>query len=579
MNNDLSNDILSAIFFHSQQGVIVIDYNYIIEAINPKAEEFLSTTSSFSTGRKLIEVCPEFFVRDKIIEGIITLTNGTKINTRLLELAVGKINPWFVLFLEIILEEEKWDLLSNVINSIDDAVLVCDHTGQLIVYNDANSRMDGLLREQVLGKHVTSVYRLTEAQSLLLQAMEQRKPILNRHQSYTTFQHRNLDIMCSTFPLFQNHQVIGAVSIMKDYSQMKLLSDRVIELQGQLYGKVNKPLTKKLTPNAKYTFDNLIGSSSCILQSINWAKKASRSSSHVLIYGETGTGKELFAQSIHNASSKATNPFIAINCAAIPENLLEGILFGTVKGAYTGSVDRPGLFEQADGGTLLLDEMNSMSFALQSKLLRVLQEGTIRRLGDIIEIAVDVRIISNINTEPYVAIKEKQLRADLYYRLSAVYLEIPPLRSRVEDIPLLAEAFIKMYNSSLGRNINGISSEGMGMLRDYSWPGNVREFQNAIESAMNNTDENEKVLFPLHFPAHIRKRVRPCSADTINISVPLKDETLVQILQQLERIVISHVLQKNKWNVSRAAKQLDIKRQSLQYRIRKYGLRQSNNSV
>lgn len=577
MNDNVSNDIISAIFLHCKQGIIVLDADYSIKAINPKAEEFLTTTSLFSTGCKLMEVCPEFFVQNKIIEGTITLKNGTKISTQLFELAVPKVNPGFVLFLDLVIKDEKWELLANVINSIDDAVMVCDSSGRMIVYNDANSRLEGLLREQVIGKHVASIYRWTEVQSLLLQAIKERKPIINKHQTYTTFLGRKLDVMCSTFPLFENNEVIGAVSIMKDYSQMKELTDRVIELQEQLYGKVNKPLAKKSNLKARYTFDDLIGSSIGIQQAITWARKASKTSSHVLIYGETGTGKELFAQSIHNASSRAANPFIAVNCAALPENLLEGILFGTVKGAYTGAIDRPGLFEQANKGTLLLDEMNSMSFTLQSKLLRVLQEGIIRRLGDISEIPVDVRIISNINKEPHAAIKDKELREDLYYRLSAVYVEIPPLRNRVEDIPLLAKAFVDIYNRSLGRRVADLSPEAMEMFNNYDWPGNVREFQHTIESAMNIIDDHDKVLLPFHLPAHIRKKVPYNSADTACcITVPLPDGPLEQALEQYELIVISHVLKNNKWNVSRTAKQLDIKRQSLQYRIRKYGLSKSN---
>lgn len=473
------------------------------------------------------------------------------------------------------MNNSKWNLLTNIINSIDDAILVCDKKGHLIEYNDASQRMEGLLREQVLGKHVTNVYMLTDAQSLLLQAIKQQKPILNQRQNYTTYTGRKIDIMCSTFPLFEDNEIVGAVSLMKDYSQIKELSEKIIELQEQLFRKGKETKAKKTVQAAKFTFDQLVGMSNCIRQAITWAKRAAKSSSHVLIYGETGTGKELFAQSIHNASYRSNNPFVAVNCAAIPENLLEGILFGTVKGAYTGAIDRPGLFEQAHSGTLLLDEMNSMSIGLQSKLLRVLQESTIRRLGDINEIPVDVRIISNINAEPLIAIKEKQLREDLYYRLSAVYLEIPPLRHRLEDIPLLARSFIDKYNHSLGRNITEISPKGMEILMNYFWPGNVREFQHVIESAMNIIEDQETVLLPIHFHTRIREAIQTNSSDTTNITFPLEVKPLANTLEELERFVIYHALQNNQWNVSRTAKLLDLKRQSLQYRIRKYDIKQN----
>ncbi|HCL51199.1 MAG TPA: sigma-54-dependent Fis family transcriptional regulator, partial [Clostridiaceae bacterium] len=176
-----------------------------------------------------------------------------------------------------------------------------------------------------------------------------------------------------------------------------------------------------------------------------------------LIYGDTGTGKEVFSRAIHNESNRANKPFIPINCAALPEGLLEGILFGTTKGGFTGAIDRPGLFEQADGGTLLLDEINSMSILLQAKLLRVLQEGVIRRVGGIKDIPVDVRIIATTNEEPYTAIKNGTMRKDLYYRLSVININIPPLRERKEDIPEFIKTFIKTYNDEFSKDVWDIS--------------------------------------------------------------------------------------------------------------------------
>ena len=575
MSKNLPKDLLLNILDHSQQGIIVLSPNHTVEALNKKARELLNTSLPINTGHDLKEMCSEFFFQDKIVEGIINTSNGTRLKTRLYDLTTSKLHSGYVLFLDSISGSEKWSLLSNIINSIDDAILFFDHNVLIIEYNDSIQRMDDLLRAQVLGKHVTNVYLLTDAQSLLIQTLKQQKPIINQHQNYTTFTNRKIDIMCSTFPLFENNEIVGAVSVMRDYSQIKELSEKIIDLQENLFSKVQKTTSKKTLQAAKFTFDQIVGSSNCILQAITWAKRVAKSSSHVLIYGETGTGKELFVQSIHNASNRANNPFLAINCAAIPENLLEGILFGTVKGAYTGAIDRPGLFEQAHSGTLLLDEINSMSIGLQAKLLRVLQESMIRRLGDISEIAVDVRIISNINTEPLMAIKEKQLREDLYYRLSGVYLEIPPLRNRIQDIPLLALTFIDQYNQLLGKNITRISPVGMEILMNHSWPGNVRELQHIIESAMNIIEDQENVLLPIHFSAYIRKVIQNQSSDTTNITILLEVKPLAHTLEELERSVIFHALHSNKWNVSRTAKLLGIKRQSLQYRMRKYDIKQN----
>ncbi|SFG21408.1 arginine utilization regulatory protein [Desulfotomaculum arcticum] len=567
-NKGISSELIIEIFNSLPQGVIILDKDYHIIDINQKAQELLVTSKVRALGKPLKELCQQFFVQDNLIQAIVDSPKGVRVKISFIEL--NKTDARFMLFLE---PESQFnmDILTTIINSIDDAFLVVDEQGRIIEYNDALQRLDGLLKEQVLGKHLTSIYNLSESKSFLLQAIRQRKPILDRYQNYTTISGKNLSIMCSTFPLFKNNKVIGAVSIMKDYSKIKELSDKIVELQGQLFN--NNSHLKKSSKTTKYSFDDIIGASYSIKQTIKWAKRAARSSSHVLIYGKTGTGKELFAQSIHNASPRANNPFIAINCAAIPENLLEGILFGTVKGAYTGAVDRPGLFEQANRGTLLLDEINSMSIGLQAKILRVLQEGMNRRLGDIHENPVDVRIISNINVEPAIAIKEKQLREDLYYRLSAVYLEIPLLSERKEDIPLLTDAFIKKYNNLLCKNIMRISEESMNLLINYSWPGNVRELQHAIESAMNLIKDEETVLLPKHFPPHIKRTTDGISDNTINITIPLQDEPLAETLSKLERVVISHVLEKNKWNISRTARKLDIKRQSLQYRIRKYDIK------
>jgi len=205
---------------------------------------------------------------------------------------------------------------------------------------------------------------------------------------------------------------------------------------------------------------------------------------NVLIYGETGTGKEIIAQSIHNMSNRKNKPFIAQNCAAIPENLLESILFGTTKGSFTGAVDRVGLFEQANGGTLLLDELNSMPIHLQPKLLRVLEEGCITRIGSHIEKKVDVKVISTVNVEPTLLIEQKKLREDLFYRLCRISVYIPPLRERKEDILFLANHFINVHNFSKNKSAK-LSMEVKEIFKRYRWDGNVRELKNIIESAFD----------------------------------------------------------------------------------------------
>jgi len=305
-----------------------------------------------------------------------------------------------------------------------------------------------------------------------------------------------------------------------------------------------------------------------------------------MIYGETGTGKELFAQSIHNASHRSGGPFMAINCAAIPENLLEGILFGTSKGVYTGAVDKAGLFEQANGGTIFLDEINSMPVSLQAKLMRVLQEKKVRRLGHQEETSINVRVISSCNQEPNEAMEQQQLRHDLFYRLAVVYLMLPPLRRQTEDILMLCDHFIEQYNHRLHKSVNALHPNVISAFLDYDWPGNVRQLENCIESAMNIVAADCTVIQPYHIPTYMglfsnqRPRHFPASTRPTDNGIPsdglldiLDNDNVIKKLQGEEKNIIVQTLKGNRGNITKTARQLGISRQRLQYRLKKYGLK------
>ena len=241
-------------------------------------------------------------------------------------------------------------------------------------------------------------------------------------QTYYNNKGQRITTLNSTIPLWNGEEFIGVLEVAKDVTRLEDLALKVVDLQQRLY-KRNKGMEEQAT---LYNFKDIVGNSPALRQPLEIARRAARTSSPVLIYGETGTGKELVAQSIHQLSGRRNKPFIAQNCAALPGTLLEGILFGTVKGSFTGAIDRPGLIEQADGGTLLLDEINSMDIDLQAKLLRVLQEHKVRRVGGLKEIKVDVRIIATTNTQPKVAVSQGSIRQDLYYRLAVVIINLPP---------------------------------------------------------------------------------------------------------------------------------------------------------
>jgi arginine utilization regulatory protein len=266
---------------------------------------------------------------------------------------------------------------------------------------------------------------------------------------------------------------------------------------------VSLPRPKRVLPNdTQFDFDAIVGCNIDFLRAVNTAKMAANTPSPVMLYGETGTGKELFAQAIHNLSGGRRSRYTAVNCAAIPENLLEGLLFGTTSGAFSGARNKLGLFERANGGTLFLDELNSMATGLQAKILRVIQERKVRRLGSLRETAIDVKIISSVNKEPHVAIAENTLRPDLFYRLGVVFIPIPPLRDRKEDIVLLARHFLAKHSRALNRKVTDISGDVLALFNDYDWPGNVRELEHVIEGAINMV-VSSRTIERRHLQSHL----------------------------------------------------------------------------
>ncbi|WIF96012.1 sigma-54 interaction domain-containing protein [Caminicella sporogenes] len=456
------------------------------------------------------------------------------------------------------------DNIEIILDYVSDGIQVIDEEGRIIYCNRTVAIFDDINREDAIGKHILDIYpSLKRETSTLLRVLDSGIPMFNVEQTYTNYKGKKITTINSTLPIKFNGKVIGAIEISRNITDVKALSEKVVDLQNKIYG--GKTKKREISNGAKYTFEDIIGRSKEILKVKSIAMKAARFSSPILVYGDTGTGKELLVQAIHNAGSRKNKSFVAQNCAALPSNLLEGILFGTVKGSFTGAENRPGLFEVADGGTLFLDEINSMPLELQAKLLRVLQDGKIRRVGDIKTINVDVRIIAATNIEPISAIEKGMLRKDLYYRLSAVTIYIPDLKDRKEDIPLLTEYFIKKYNKVLYRNVKGVSSEVASIFQCYNWPGNVRELEHVIEGAMNMIDGD--IITLDYIPKNLIDHCRNFDEDIEYKNVSLKDA-----LKNLEKKMIKKALEKSGRNISKAASLLGIPRQTLQYKIKKYRL-------
>jgi arginine utilization regulatory protein len=453
-------------------------------------------------------------------------------------------------------------IMQKVLQVVDEGVQVLDREGNTIIYNDAMAKLEKMERKGVLRRPFTEVFKnMSEEESTLLQALYNKKVTLNKQQTYLNMDGKVINAINSTIPVIYNDQVIAAIEVSKDVTDIRRMSNTILDLHKEQM----EPDKMKAHRIRKYSFGNLIGQNKKFVEVIEMAKKAAKSNASVLLYGETGTGKELIAQSIHFDSDRRDKPFLAQNCAALPESLLEGILFGTARGGFTGAIDREGLFEQADGGTLLLDEISAMPYELQGKLLRVLQEDYLRRVGGTEDIPLDVRIITTINERPEQLIQSGKLRKDLYYRLNIISIDLPPLRERKDDILLLAGKFIEKSNKRYGKRVQSLSEAAKEKLLHYDYPGNVRELENIIMAAISMTDD-EQLLTEKHIL--INNEDRDVSKGTYDFSQVGMD----WYLENMEKEMITLALARYSGNISKAADYLKIKRQTLQHKMKKYQL-------
>ncbi|WP_242291696.1 sigma 54-interacting transcriptional regulator [Bacillus cereus group sp. BfR-BA-01356] len=449
-------------------------------------------------------------------------------------------------------------LYETLLNELDIGIHIINEESKTIIYNRKMMEIESMERSDVLYKSPLEVFAFEENKnSTLIEALKFGKTKKNIKQTYFNNKGQEITTINDTFPIIENGKIKGAIEISKEISNLK----QTIKIG---------PSRKQST---KFTFDHIIGDSEAIQSIITEGKRVIRTSSSILLVGETGTGKELFAQSIHNESQRSTKPFISQNCAAIPDTLMESLLFGTNRGAFTGAIDKSGLFEEANGGTLLLDEINSLSPILQAKLLRAIQEKTIRRIGGTHEKEIDVRIIATINEDPFEAITHNRLREDLYYRLSVVTLCLPPLRERKEDIPALVQHFIEKYNTQFGLNVTDVDVNVREFFYAYDWPGNVRELEHIIEGSMNLI-EDETIITAFHLPTRFRERIKTefnmqHALTNHNTDAP---KTLKHTIEKMEKNYINQILEENHGNISQAAKFLGLSRQNLQYRIKKLHL-------
>ena len=455
-------------------------------------------------------------------------------------------------------------LLYELINLIDEGVYIVDKEGNGMFYNSTMASLEKVNVEDVLGKKFHDAFPdFNLEDSTMFKALKKNESTVRQQQTYRNLYGKEITTINSTIPIILDGETVAAIEVAKDITNIRQMSDKLMALGNEKSEQSGEPARRGIR---RYTFEDIFGENPEFKKVVQRAQRAAENDATVFIYGETGTGKELFAQSIHYSGARRKKPFLAQNCAAIPEPLLEGMLFGTAKGGFTGAVDRAGLFEQANGGTLLLDEISAMPYDLQSKLLRVLQEEYIRRVGGTRDIPLNVRIIATVNEPPEDLIARGKLRKDLFYRLNVVNISIPPLRERPDDITVLAEKFLEKHNKRFGKEIWMISDGAVRRLKNYDYPGNARELENIIEQAvsMAETDHvlTEKLLY---MPGNSRKTRDMASKYDVQ-------EPLDQYLDNIEKQVIKEALIDCGGNISKTAEALQIKRQTLQHKLKKYKL-------
>ncbi|MBW2630721.1 MAG: sigma 54-interacting transcriptional regulator [Deltaproteobacteria bacterium] len=430
-----------------------------------------------------------------------------------------------------------------ILDSITDGVFTVDHEWCITSFNRAAEDITGVPREDAIGQLCKDVLKadICEGDCALRQTVATGKPIKDKVVNIINAVGEQAPISISTALLRDaDGKTIGAVETFRDISLVEKLRKKIEQ---------------------KYTFEDIISKNHRMYELFNILPDVANSLSTALIEGESGTGKELFARAIHNLSPRKNKQLVIVNCGAMPDTLLESELFGYKAGAFTDArKDKPGRFRLAEGSTIFLDEIGDISPALQVRLLRVLQEKTYEPLGAVKSEQADVRIITATNRDLFKMVKQGKFREDLYYRINVIKLKLPPLRERKEDIPLLADHFIKAFCSVQNKAIDGITDEALACLMSYDYPGNIRELENIIERAFIMC--KSKMIMPSHLPEPV------CGPGVINHPEGME----MTSLKDMEAVFLTNALRRNNWNRLKTAKELGIHKSTLFRKIKSLGL-------
>ncbi|MEA4986912.1 MAG: sigma 54-interacting transcriptional regulator [Anaerovorax sp.] len=474
-----------------------------------------------------------------------------------------------------------------ILNSLD-YVLIVDRNYNIAFntrYDEKTNTPISNIKNGFINRNFFEAYpNLKREDSSVVKCMETGEIVVCKNQTYQDYLGRVRTTNNVTVPILRGDRIVGVVELVKDVARLENIESQKADIDfDRLVEKIQKE-------SGLITFDSIMTKNKEMLKNIEIGKVLAKLPNPTLIYGETGTGKELFAQSIIHYSGVKKSKVVVLNCATVPENLVESILFGTKRGIYTGAENRVGLFEEADGGILFLDELNSMPYHIQAKLLRVIQDGTFRSLGDNKDKYVDVKLIGAMNIDPIIAMENNQFRKDLFYRFSSSMIRLAPLRERKEDIDLFIEYYIKYFGDLYGKKIRGITRDLRKIMMEYSWEGNVRELKNTIELMIEFADNNV-LLSEEHLPKYLQQRIgktypnlfenKKEKQDLIEkeiikeISGSIEEKTkdgaisFTDIINEVEKNLIQSVLDKCDGNKSKAAKMLMLPRQTLKYKLKK----------
>jgi PAS domain S-box-containing protein len=552
-------------------GIIAVDAEGVVSLFNRTAERITGLKSEEVKGKPAVEVIPNTRLHIVLKTGepelnqqqVLSGTTAIVTNRTPLRDEHGRITGALAVFRDVTEIEslservcDLWDartLLEAVIHSTEDAISVADENGNNIIVNPAYSRITGLSREQVIGKSAT--VDIAEGESMHMKVLGTGKPVRNVRMKVGP---RKRDVVVNVAPIVVDGDIKGSVGVIHDISEIRSLTEELSK---------TKKLLRQL--KARYTMDDIIGVSPAMFYAKEEAKRVASTPATVLLLGESGVGKELFAHAIHNASHRRGGQFVSINCATIVDSLLESELFGYVEGAFTGAKKggHRGLFEEAEGGTMFLDEVSELGTSLQSKLLRVLQEKEVLPVGGTKSVSVDVRVIAATNSDLNREVSKGTFREDLFYRLNMVPIRIAALRERREDIPVLVEHLLSRLNEEYDRQVREVSDEALEYLAAHDWPGNVRELENVLGRALISMRPQDTAMMRCHLPPLRQEPLRaPLEMEPASVR-PLED-----IVSDAEKMALESALAGTGGNRTKAARLLKISIRSLYYKMRKFGI-------